>query len=154
MSNALQKLPHTNLITKLTACWKCHALRIPLKQFVSLNFNTLDLLSPRLTWFEKPENHLSFETRNGSNFVAVHAIRKPKNFENSFSENSKRKQNFQSDFAPNWLTSCSHKTQLRQQLKIHVGKQCWFAEKPERTAKGRKNRLQTIDFNCFKLTPC
>ncbi|MBE4579611.1 hypothetical protein BOO30_19120 [Vibrio navarrensis] len=67
---------------------------------------------------------MSFETRIDSNFVAVHAIRKPENFENSFSENSKRKQNFQSDFAPNWLTSRKPKTQVRQLLKTRIGKQC------------------------------
>ncbi|EPJ2218389.1 hypothetical protein ACTFUH_003520, partial [Vibrio cholerae] len=75
---------------------------------------------------------------------------KPVNFENSFSENSKRKQNFQSDLAPNLPTSRSPKTQLRQQLKTRVGKQCRFAEKPERMARGRKKRLQPIDFYCFK----
>ncbi|MBE3667259.1 hypothetical protein BOO30_19005 [Vibrio navarrensis] len=67
---------------------------------------------------------MSFKTRNDSNIVAVHAIRKPKNFENSFSENSKQKQNFQSDFAPHWLTSRNPKTQLRQLLKTCIGKQC------------------------------
>ena len=152
MSNALRKLPHAALITKLTACWKCHALRIPLKQFVSLNFNALDFPNLRLTRFRKLANHLRFKTRIDSNFVAFHAILKPVNFDNSFSENSKRKQNFQSDFAPNWLTSRNPKTQLRQLIKTCAGKQCWFAEKPERIADGRKNKQQTIDFYCFKLT--
>ena len=105
MSNALPELPHTDWITKPTACQKCHALRIPLKQFVSLNFNALDLPNLRWTRFRKPPNHLSFKTRNDSNFVAVHALWKSVNFENSFSENSKRTQNCQSDFAANWLTS-------------------------------------------------
>lgn len=154
MSNALQKLPQTALITKPTACWKCHALRIPLKQFVSLNFSTLDLPKLRLTRFGKPTNRLSFKTRIDSNFVAVHALWKPVNFENSFSANSKQMQSFQSDFAPNWLTSRNPKTQLRQPLKTRIGKQCWFAEKPERIVDGRKKKPQTTDFICFKLTPC
>ncbi|EIZ4627457.1 hypothetical protein MPV88_004413 [Vibrio vulnificus] len=96
---------------------------------------------------------MSFETRIDSNFVAFHAILKPVNFDKSLSGNSKRKQNFQNNFAANLLTSRKPKTQLRQQFKNHVGKQCRFAEKPERTAKGRKNRLQPVDFYCFKLTP-
>ncbi|WP_226982288.1 hypothetical protein, partial [Vibrio navarrensis] len=62
--------------------------------------------------------------------------------------------NFQSDFAPSRLSSRNLKAQLRQQLKNHVGKQCRFAEKSERMAKGRKKRPQPIDFICFKLTPC
>ncbi|AYF15502.1 hypothetical protein FORC72_1771 [Vibrio parahaemolyticus] len=49
-------------------------MRIPLKQFVSLNFSTLDLPKLRLNQFGKPTNHLRFETRIESNFVAVHAI--------------------------------------------------------------------------------
>ncbi len=154
MSNALRKLQHTNLTAKFTACQKCHALRIPLKQFVSLNFSTLDLPNLRLNRFEKPTNHLSFETRIGSNFGAFHAIWKPGIFDKPLSENSKQKQNFQSGFAPNWLTSRNPKTPLRQLLKICVGKQCGFAEKPERIADGRKKKPQTIDFQCFKLTPC
>ncbi|WP_196387756.1 MULTISPECIES: hypothetical protein [Vibrio] len=93
------------------------------------------------------------KTRIDSNFVAIHLLWKPVNFENSLPENSKRKQNFQSDFAPNWLTSSNPKIQLRQPLKTRVGKQCRFAEKPEQIAKGRKNKQQTIDFYCFKLTP-
>ncbi|EPR4994990.1 hypothetical protein ACU6DI_004083, partial [Vibrio navarrensis] len=64
----------------------------------------------------------------------------------SLSENSKRKQNFQSDFAANWRTSRSPKTQLRQLFETHVDKQCGFAEEPERIAKGRKKKPQTIDF--------
>ncbi|MBG0761938.1 hypothetical protein BOO22_21305 [Vibrio cidicii] len=48
----------------------------------------------------------------------------PENFDKSFSEKSKRKQNFQSDFAPNSLTSCNPKIQLRQQLKTRIVKQC------------------------------
>ncbi|EOU2464922.1 hypothetical protein ACNTOD_003924, partial [Vibrio navarrensis] len=73
-----------------------------------------DLPKLRLTRFGKPTNHLSIKTRIDSNFVAFHAILKPVNFDNSFSENSKRKQNFQSDFAPNSLTSRNPKIQLRQ----------------------------------------
>ncbi|KYN87684.1 hypothetical protein ATY36_02980 [Vibrio cidicii] len=95
-----------------------------LEQFVSLNFSTLNLTNLRLTRFGKPTNHLRFKTRNDSNFVAFHAIWKPKNFDKSLSENSKRKQNFQSDFAPNLLTSRNPKIQLRQQLKTRIGKQC------------------------------
>ncbi|WP_229651788.1 hypothetical protein, partial [Vibrio parahaemolyticus] len=96
----------------------------PLKQFVSLNFSTLDLSKLRLTLFGFLTNHLSFKTRIDSNFVAFHAIWIPENFNKSLSENSKRKQNFQSGFAPNWLTSRNPKTQLRQQLKTRVIKQC------------------------------
>ncbi|WP_391857291.1 hypothetical protein, partial [Vibrio cidicii] len=70
-------------------------------QFVSLNFSTLDLPSLRLTRFRKPANCLSFKTRIDSNFVAFHVIRKSENFDKSLSENSKRKQNCQSDFAAN-----------------------------------------------------
>ncbi|WP_212590326.1 hypothetical protein, partial [Vibrio cidicii] len=88
------------------------------------NFSTLDLPSLRLNRFGKPTNHLSFETRIGSNFVAFHAIWKTENFEKSLSENSKRKRHFQSDFAPNWLTSRKSKTQVRQLLKTRIGKQC------------------------------
>ncbi|MBE3654949.1 hypothetical protein BOO93_20235 [Vibrio navarrensis] len=64
-------------------------------------------------------------------------------------------QNFQSDFAANWLTSCNPKPQLRQPLETHVDKQCEFADKTERIAKGqrKKEKNQPIDFNCFKLTP-
>ncbi|HIH0900821.1 TPA: hypothetical protein ACYHPJ_003011 [Vibrio cholerae] len=71
---------------------------------------------------------------------------KPVNFDKSLSENSKRKQNFQSDFAASWLTSRNPKAQLRQLLKACVGKQCRFAEKPERITKGRKKKTQTTDF--------
>ncbi|WP_193154517.1 hypothetical protein [Vibrio navarrensis] len=83
---------------------------------------------------------MSFKTRNNSKFVAFHAILKPENFDRSFSANSKQMQNFQSDFAPNWLTSRNPKTPLRQPLETHVDKQCGFAEKPERIAKGRKKK--------------
>ncbi|WP_252973599.1 hypothetical protein [Vibrio navarrensis] len=120
-------------------------MRIPLKQFVSLNFSTLDLPSLRLNRFGKPTNHLSFESRIGSKFVAFHAIWKPENFNKSLSENSKRMQNFQSDFTPLWLTSSNPKIQLRQQLKTRIDKQCRFAEKPEQIAKGKK-RPQPTDF--------
>ncbi|EQM49548.1 hypothetical protein D051_3996 [Vibrio parahaemolyticus VPCR-2010] len=47
-------------------------MRIPLKQFVSLNFSTLGLPKLRLTRFGKLANNLSFKTRTGSNFVAFH----------------------------------------------------------------------------------
>ncbi|EGQ96023.1 hypothetical protein VCHE40_3210 [Vibrio cholerae HE-40] len=60
MSNALQKRPHTNLITKLTACQKCHALRIPLKQFVSLNFSTLRLTKPEINPIWETNKPLEF----------------------------------------------------------------------------------------------
>ncbi|WP_391857489.1 hypothetical protein, partial [Vibrio cidicii] len=75
---------------------------------------------------------------------------KPVNFVASSLENSKRKQNRQSDFEPSLLTSRNSKTPLRQLLKTCVGKQCRFAEKPEQIAKGRKKRPQTTDFYCFK----
>ncbi|KGK15101.1 hypothetical protein DC58_04410 [Vibrio navarrensis] len=65
---------------------------------------------------------MSFETRIASNFVALHAIWKPENFDKSLSENSKRKQNYQSDFAPNLLASRNPKTQLRQPLKTCIDK--------------------------------
>jgi hypothetical protein len=71
---------------------------------------------------------------------------KPVNFDNTLSENPKQKQNFQSDFGPNLLASRNPKIQLRQLLKIRSGKQCRFAEKLERIAKGRKKKPQVTDF--------
>ncbi|EPN8463171.1 hypothetical protein ACT31I_003980, partial [Vibrio cidicii] len=60
----------------------------------------------------KSTKRLSLKTRIDSNFVAVHLLWKPVNFEKSLPENSKRKQNFQSDFAPNWLTSVEPKNAI------------------------------------------
>ncbi|MBE4598504.1 hypothetical protein BOO30_19325, partial [Vibrio navarrensis] len=61
--------------------------------------------------------------------------------------NSKLKQNLQSDFAPNWRTSRSPKTQLRQLFETHVDKQCGFAVAPERMAEGRKKNHKQLIFN-------
>ncbi|MBE4575765.1 hypothetical protein BOO36_18360 [Vibrio navarrensis] len=72
---------------------------------------------------------------------------KPVNFDKSLSENSERKKNCLSDFAPNWLTSRNPKIQLRQRLKTRIGKQYRFAEKPERMAKGRKKDHKQLIFN-------
>ncbi|MBE4579675.1 hypothetical protein BOO32_19400, partial [Vibrio navarrensis] len=67
---------------------------------------------------------LEFENLNRLKLCGCSFALKPVNFENSSSENSKRKQNFQSDFEPSLLTSRNPKTPLRQRLKTCVGKQC------------------------------